>query len=49
MALVWIIKAKYLEDFKVNLTFNDGVSGIVDFKNHLNRPIFELLKNIDFF
>ena len=49
MALVWIIKANYVEDYKVNLTFNDGVSGIVDFKNHLNGPVFEPLKNVEFF
>ncbi len=49
MALNWIIKASYIEDFKVELTFNDGLSGIVDLKDHLEGKIFEPLKDVEFF
>lgn len=49
MALVWVTKANYVEDFKVKLTFNDGVSGIVDLKNYLNGKVFEPLKDVEFF
>lgn len=49
MALVWITKANYVEDFKVELTFNDGVSGIVDLKHHLDGKVFEPLKDVEFF
>ena len=49
MSLVWITKADYLEGFKIELTFNDGESGIVDLKNHLDGKIFEPLNDVKFF
>lgn len=49
MALIWITKANYVEDFKVELTFNDGVSATVDLKDHLVGKIFAPLKNVEFF
>ena len=44
-----IIKAKYLNDYKVLLDFNDGVSKTVDLKNELNGKIFEPLKDKKYF
>jgi len=49
MELVWIIKAKYIADYKVEITFNDGLSGIVDLKNHLEGDVYKPLKNVEFF
>ncbi len=49
MALIWITEANYVEDFKVNLTFNDGVSATVDLQDHLDGEIFVPLKNVEFF
>lgn len=49
MALIWITKAEYIESFKVELTFNDGIVGIVDLKNHLEGEVFEPLNEIAFF
>ncbi len=49
MALVWITHAEYVNDFKVQVTFNDGVSGVIDFKNQLVGKVFEPLKNVEFF
>ncbi len=46
---IWITKANYVEDFKVKLTFNDGLSATVDLKDHLDGKIFEPLKNVEFF
>ncbi|OFX42763.1 MAG: hypothetical protein A2046_00585 [Bacteroidetes bacterium GWA2_30_7] len=44
-----VINAKYLNDFKIFLEFNDGVSKTVDLKNELNGEIFNSLKNKNYF
>jgi hypothetical protein len=41
--------AKYLEGYKIELTFKDGKRGILDFQNSLNGTIFGPLKNIESF
>ncbi|SHI58642.1 Protein of unknown function [Cruoricaptor ignavus] len=43
--MLWITAADYRNDFKINLTFSDGKSGIVDFENLLDEKIFLPLKN----
>ncbi len=40
-----IIKAKYEEDYKIRIEFNDGKSGIVDLKDDLWGSVFEPLKD----
>ncbi|WP_392437836.1 DUF2442 domain-containing protein [Cruoricaptor ignavus] len=47
--MLWITAADYRNDFKINLTFSDGKSGIVDFENLLDEKIFLPLKNRDEF
>lgn len=45
-------KAKYLEDYKILLTFEDKKMKIVDFKKALEDfkgPIFRPLKDIEYF
>lgn len=42
-------KAKYISDYKIHLWFNNGTEKTVDLKNELNGPVFEPLKNIEFF
>ncbi len=49
MAVVWVTEANYIKGYQLELTFNDGVSGIVDLGGHLNGKVFEPLKNIDYF
>ena len=39
----------YLEDYKLQLTFNNGVVKIVDLRDELYGEIFEPLKDISFF
>lgn len=41
--------AKYVEDYRVQLSFNDGSSGEVDLSNELDGEIFEPLKDKTFF
>ncbi len=38
-------KAKYLGDYKIKITFNDGNEGIVDLSESLEGKVFERLKD----
>ncbi|NOQ35711.1 MAG: DUF2442 domain-containing protein [Methylococcaceae bacterium] len=40
-----VIKAKYLEDYKVAVSFNDGREGIADLFGVLKGSMFEPLKD----
>lgn len=45
-----VIAAKYLGEYKIEVTFEDGASGIVDFSKYLlDGGIFEKFKNMEFF
>lgn len=44
-----VTNARYLTDYTVLLRFNDGTEGPVDLKNALWGPVFEPLKQVDFF
>ena len=44
-----VIEAKYLEDYKLLLGFNNGIHKEVDLKDELNGEVFEPLNNLDFF
>lgn len=44
--------AKYYEDYKITVSFNDGSSHIVDFENAIlsdSRPIISALKDVSLF
>ena len=47
--LVKVIDAKYIKDYKIEFTFNDGKTKIIDFKDLLWGEVFEPLKNKDYF
>ncbi len=40
-----ITEAKYVEDYKLEVLFNNGQKGIADLSDALNGPMFEVLKN----
>lgn len=42
-------KAKYIKDYKVWLSFNDGAEGEIDLSSELDGEIFEPLKDVSFF
>lgn len=44
-----VVRGEYCGDFKIRLTFNDGLEGIVDFSEWLSGPIFEPLKQPSYF
>ena len=40
-----VTNAKYIEGYKVEVSFNNGREGIADLSGALKGPIFEALKN----
>jgi len=46
---IHVEKAKYIEDYKVWLSFNDGAEGKIDLSSGLYGEIFEPLKDVEFF
>ena len=48
-ALPAVVDAEYRGDFKIRLVFNDGLEGTIDFADWLTGPVFEPLKDRDYF
>lgn len=44
-----VTDVKYINDYKLKLTFENGIKKLVDLKAHLEGEIFEPLKDIDYF
>ena len=45
-----VISARYKGGYKIEVTFEDGASGIIDFSKYLSRGgVFEKFKDIEFF
>jgi len=44
-----VVRAEYVDDYQIKLTFNDGTSGTVDFTNWLEGPVFQPLLNVAYF
>ncbi len=52
MILLKLINVKHLENYKLELSFNDGLKGTVDLRNKIfsdHRSIFKALQDIDYF
>ena len=44
-----VTQAKYLDNYKLLITFNNGVQKTVDLRNELNGSVFAPLKQLDYF
>ena len=44
-----VLEARYVSGFTIWLRFRDGRAGEVDLAPALNGPVFEPLKNVDYF
>ena len=45
-----VVSAVYKEGYQIEITFEDGVSGIVDFAKYLDQGgVFEKFKDMEFF
>lgn len=47
--ILHVTDAKYLENYKVEVAFNDGRKGIADLSDILRGPVFEILKDKSIF
>ena len=44
-----LTRAEHRGRYKVHLEFSDGLQGTVDFESWLDGPVFEPLKDVDYF
>ncbi|GAB6274115.1 MAG: DUF2442 domain-containing protein [Peptococcaceae bacterium] len=44
-----VTEARYLEGYKVEVSFNDGRKGVADLSETLKGPVFEPLKDMSVF
>ena len=44
-----VTNAKYIEGYKIKVSFNDGRDGVADLADALHGPMFDALKNISEF
>jgi len=44
-----VSKAKYLDNYRIELTFNNGEIKTVDLQNELNGSIYKPLRQLDYF
>ena len=49
MSLIWITKVNYLNEYKIELEFNNLKKGVVNLKPYLDKKIYEPLKNLSTF
>ena len=45
----WVTEATYLGEYRIKIRFDNGEIKAVDLEAHLDGPIFEPLKNLEFF
>jgi len=44
--MVWIVNAELRENYQVFVEFNDGVSGIIDFKEKLDNDHRQVIRDL---
>ena len=49
MELIKVIKARYIEDYKIEFQFSDGKIKTIDLSNEFYGEVFEPLKDIEYF
>lgn len=47
--LVYVKDANYIKDYEIQIEFTNGISKIVDLKNHLQGEVFEPLHDLKYF
>ena len=44
--MVWVVKAELKDNYKVLVEFNDGLSGVIDFKEKLNKDHRQIVRDL---
>jgi hypothetical protein len=47
--MIDVVEARYLHDYTVWLKFEDGTAGEVDLRGELHGPVFEPLRDLEYF
>ena len=47
--LASVVRAEYVDNYRIQLTFNDGTSGTIDFIHWLEGPVFQPLLDVAYF
>ena len=47
--LIHVVKAKYVDGYRIEVAFNDGRQGVADLTEALRGPVFEKLKDVSEF
>ena len=47
--LLKVTEAKYIDGYKIELVFNDGLKGIADLKDSIKGLVFKPLNNFEYF
>ena len=48
-SIIYVVNAQYVGDYKIALTFSDGLQKVVDLEKKLRGNIFGTLKDINLF
>ena len=49
MSIPSVTAARYVADYRLDVTFSDGTRKVVDFSQWLRGPIFEPIKDVEYF
>ena len=44
--MVWVVKAELKDEYKIFVEFNDGINGIIDFKEKLANDHRHIIKDL---
>ena len=44
--MVWVVKAELKDDYKIFVEFNDGINGVIDFKEKLTNDHRQIIKDL---
>jgi hypothetical protein len=44
--MVWVVKSELMENYKVYIEFNDGVSGVIDFHDKFQNDHREIIREL---
>ncbi len=48
-ALPLVVRAEYRGDYRIRLVFSDGIEGTIDLSEWLSGPVFQPLKDREYF
>ena len=44
--MVWVVKANLMDNYRIFVEFNDGINGIIDFKEKLENDHRQIIKEL---